>query len=131
MVSGSDHLAKTLLVRFPSLAEIRVIDPRLARVTCTVRDGRRAFVAQLLTHTKRRSYVRWDPGCMTPDRSEDQALIDSIIGRLASQCVAHSWTNDRVLIIDNWSVLHGRTKLSDAAHGRRALERVLAHEATQ
>lgn len=52
--------------------------------------------------------IRFDPNCMSPKNKEAGLFRDKIIELATRDIDVVKWTGDKALIIDNWSVLHGR-----------------------
>ena len=85
-----------------------------------ITNGRNSFFSTILS--KSRQFVRYDPGCMaatTLDGVESLAVLSR-----------HKWQNDvenfhwkpgKVLIIDNWRILHGRGQACAPDQNRKLL----------
>jgi hypothetical protein len=127
-VAGSDALGQTRLVRTDELRSGHLLRERLLRATCVVRDGPRAFAARVLAEGHGYAYLRWDPGCMTPTGPSDERAIREMVRFLSERCESHDWLDAHALLVDNWAVLHGRSRVRVSYGGRRALERVLVRD---
>jgi len=86
-----------------------------------VRNGRHSFYASVLSG--RRSFFRWDPGCMLAKDEYArvaQAAIERELG--AMDPIRHQWKAGSILVLDNWKVLHGRERC-DREGARRVIYR--------
>ena len=80
---------------------------RLEREVFTYRSGRWTFNDPVLS--RRRAFVRFDPGCMvSATRYADDLLRDLITATLEAPRREVRWTPGLVLVVDNWKMLHGR-----------------------
>jgi hypothetical protein len=127
LMAGSESPMPTLLARTHGLQQNPDAWKRLARTTCVVRDGRRGFLTCVAANGSRGSFVRWDPGCMTPTSPEDESAIADMTRVVVSGGVTrHCWSEGRAMVIDNWAVLHGRGEVDTPGTTKyRALERIL------
>jgi hypothetical protein len=93
----------------------------LVRAVFLVRNGRSSFYTTALDSQE--CFLRHDPGCMQPiDRKAidvGAALINQLQGASIHE---HTWLRDDLLVIDNWSTLHGRPAVNDHT---RELRRVM------
>jgi alpha-ketoglutarate-dependent taurine dioxygenase len=72
-----------------------------------VRNGRRSFYSSIRDPS--RPFIRFDQGCMTPIDDHARRTMDAIADSGASiEQTAIYWRKGDVLILDNWSMLHGR-----------------------
>lgn len=114
----------TLLARIDPRSLLRRDVTLLARETWLVRGGfGRTFFAPVLDNS--RMIMRFDPGCMTQPLGT-QLTGARILSRMfaATQVVRIDWEPGRTLVIDNWTVFHGRPQVvTDVA--RRVLLRQL------
>jgi hypothetical protein len=94
----------------------------LAGTPLRVVNGRQSFFS---TITKRgRPFVRYDPGCMRAATSDGQRALAVLSDAASAEQVSEvRWRKGRVLIIDNWRVLHGRS-IATAPDPNRTLLRV-------
>ncbi len=86
-------------------------------------NGRRSFYGTVLAPD--RSFIRYDPGCMFPTSNRGKAAM-SIFSTLRDNGPIESigWREGKILVIDNWRVLHGRCVAE--GHGvERRISRVL------
>lgn len=84
--------------------------------------GRQGFLCPLLSEGHA---FRYDPLCMHPHDALAVGVEDELRRCLESEAPEHfMWTEGRVLIIDNWRVLHGRGTSAREDFGR-ILERVI------
>jgi hypothetical protein len=83
-----------------------------------------SFLCSLSFHTIEGFGTRFDPVCMQPQNAAAQSVID----RFAAICpepIQITWKQNRLLVIDNWHVLHGRASSAMLDSGKRVLKRVL------
>jgi alpha-ketoglutarate-dependent taurine dioxygenase len=72
-------------------------------------NGRKSFFSTILQ--KNRSFIRHDPGCMVPTEERGEVAQKMFCrDRFDSLVVPIKWEPQKVLIIDNWRFLHGRSK---------------------
>jgi hypothetical protein len=76
-----------------------------------VKNGANSFYSTLLTRDS--GYLRFDPGCMIGVTSISRKLIQELTSRELPPTYSHQWSVGDVLIIDNWHMLHRRTKIDD------------------
>jgi hypothetical protein len=89
----------------------------LYRAPFRIRNGKNSFFGTILS--KARHFVRYDPGCMHPvDASAKQAMGVFSKERWSSYVEKIAWTEGRVVIIDNWRVLHARGRAETLDHDR-------------
>ncbi|EIG58036.1 TauD/TfdA family dioxygenase [Bradyrhizobium sp. WSM1253] len=88
-----------------------------------VSNGRRSFYTTIVQPG--RGFIRFDMGCMTP-ASVEAVHVQAAIQSQLDCCMMATihWREGDVLIIDNWSVLHGRGEAAIAASPDRCLVRV-------
>lgn len=84
----------------------------LYRSPFRVRNGRRSFFSTILS--KDRQFVRLDPGCMSPASDDGFKALNVYSESKQEDSIDRvKWKTGRVLLLDNWRVLHGRA----AGHG--------------
>lgn len=94
----------------------------LQRTPLRVTNGRNSFFSTILA--KNRPFVRFDPGCMTPLTADGRrALAVFSKSRWPDHVETIYWHEGKVLVIDNWRLLHGRGK-ADCSDSDRTLLRV-------
>ncbi|WP_375576644.1 TauD/TfdA family dioxygenase [Paracidovorax oryzae] len=71
-----------------------------------VRNGRASFYATIAGVD--RPWVRFDPGCMVPKTAQGRALLDVMESLQVQSLVSVKWAAGKILIIDNWAMLHRR-----------------------
>lgn len=100
-VNPGSTAVPTVLTRFQDLG----VDGKAG--VFLVRNGRRSFYSSI--RDRSRPFIRFDQGCMTPiddhARHTMQALAESA-ARIEQPAIY--WRKGDVLILDNWSMLHGR-----------------------
>lgn len=87
-----------------------------------VTNGRNSFFSTILSKT--RSFVRFDPGCMTavtPDGRQSLEVLSR--NNWPEHVEIVHWVVGTVLIIDNWRLLHGRGH-ADCSDSDRTLLRI-------
>ncbi|MCB1467860.1 MAG: TauD/TfdA family dioxygenase [Rhizobiaceae bacterium] len=99
------------LTRLAPISALKFSPGELSLLTSAVmlvRSGRRSFYSTILDRC--RPFLRYDPGCMEPldARGEDALqIVSDAIGRI--EVIKHEWRRGELLLINNWSMLHGRT----------------------
>jgi hypothetical protein len=94
----------------------------LADSTFLVRNGRNSYYSSLFWENE--NFCRIDFNCMIPATKNAHLLKDRLIRYIqAKDFEKVYWKTGRLLIVDNWSVLHGRGDGSD--FGKRSLARAL------
>ena len=85
-----------------------------------VRNGRKSYFSTILS--KERPFVRFDQGCMTPTSSDGATALD-IYSRhnWPDSIEAVRWKTGKVVVIDNWRILHGREASHDMDSDRKLL----------
>ncbi|WP_420803849.1 TauD/TfdA family dioxygenase [Rhodovulum sulfidophilum] len=70
------------------------------------------------------TFLRYDPGCLEPLGERGREALQLVADRITrAHSYALHWRQRDILIIDNWRVLHGRSR---SAHGSgRSLARIL------
>lgn len=85
-----------------------------------VTNGRNSFFSTILS--KSRTFVRFDPGCMTPTTPEGgKALAVLERQNWPDYIETIQWKSGMVLVIDNWRMLHGRSQADCPDTNRRLL----------
>ena len=120
MGSGSCH---TVVKRLPGMAAPVARDLRAA--FWLVR-GRRRFYASILEDEVGTLRYRWDPMIMEPANTEARTILKRWLAEVAGSvnCSTIEWEAGRVLILDNWQVLHRRSRATELDEQERVLERV-------
>lgn len=84
-------------------------------------NGRRSFFSSVLS--SKRIFVRYDPGCMVPVDSMSKRVKNFMSGLKNERATKEvEWTTGKVVVIDNWRVLHGRAA-ADTTSSDRSLIR--------
>jgi alpha-ketoglutarate-dependent taurine dioxygenase len=113
----------TTLIRFRDLKLAASERTQLEAAPFLVRNGRRSFYSTICSPS--RMFVRYDAGCMMPQGPQSEASA-RLIAHRANEIgftLVH-WRTGDVLVIDNWTVLHGRGLGSSQASSDRKLLRV-------
>ncbi len=88
-----------------------------------VKNGRKSFYSSI--HSKDKPFFRFDPGCMYPVSVDGEKAMNAMLSeRHAGMMVEVPWQKNRVAIIDNWRMLHGRDN-NRPADPRRSLLRIM------
>jgi alpha-ketoglutarate-dependent taurine dioxygenase len=113
----------TTLIRFRDLKATASERTRFEAAPFLVRNGRRSFYSTICSAS--RKFIRYDAGCMMPQGSESEASVKLIAHRAreVGPTLVH-WRTGDVLVIDNWTVLHGRGLWVSEASSDRKLLRV-------
>nr|WP_315233999.1 hypothetical protein [uncultured Albidiferax sp.] len=76
------------------------------RETFAVRNGRASFYSTIASAD--RPWIRFDPGCMVAQTEQGRDLLNAVELQPAQSFINVEWTADKILIVNNWSVLHRR-----------------------
>lgn len=88
-----------------------------------IRCGRGSFYGTILSPDRR--FIRYDPGCMEPMCSRGEEALKLLATERWSELEERIiWRKGRVVVIDNWRMLHGRAS-AGANDSPRKLLRVL------
>jgi len=114
----------TVLVDFNEIAISNEERTTLLNSPFRVRNGRSSFYGTVLS--KDRDFIRYDPGCMTPAK-ECQVSVEDIFSdvRTAQLQSRIRWKSGKIVVIDNWRMLHGRRGKESEKGSDRVLYRVL------
>lgn len=86
-------------------------------------NGRQSFYGTILAED--RPFIRYDPGCMSLTSARGQMAL-SVFSSLPTACakISINWIEGKIVVVDNWRVLHGRG--AGNGHGLdRIISRVL------
>ena len=113
VVPGS---ARTILCSAPPLGP-----PELDAVASgifIVANGRQSFLGSI--YQRGRHFLRFDSACMKPIDSSSREALRLFASVLGSRGVVteYAWTAGDILIIDNWTTLHGRSAVADISRHR-------------
>lgn len=87
-----------------------------------IKNGRKSFYSSI--KSKDRSFFRFDPGCMHPVSVDGEKAMNALRAeRHVANLTEIEWAKNRIIIIDNWRMLHGRSN-HDQADLRRSLLRI-------
>jgi Taurine catabolism dioxygenase TauD, TfdA family len=88
-----------------------------------IENGKNSFYGTILN--KSREFIRYDPGCMTPTSRQGEILMSFFEkDKLEYAVKPINWVKGRILVIDNWRVLHGRNP-GNFGTSERLIRRVL------
>jgi hypothetical protein len=85
-----------------------------------LRTGPRSFYATVMA--KGQPFVRFDPGCMQGATTRAKALMRRLLDQDLAPTQTHHWEPGKVLVIDNWKMLHRRADATNSTN--RTLYRV-------
>jgi hypothetical protein len=114
---ASSDAARTTITTVPCMDQVTL--EHIAAGIFVVASGRGGFLGSICQ--KDRPFCRFDPLCMRPvDRASEDAMrsFEELIS--GQQRTMIQWSVGDVVILDNWSVLHGRS----AGTGERVLLRL-------
>jgi hypothetical protein len=107
---------RSVVTRLVDWREIRLPADDLSLLksaTFLIRTGRRSFYSTILSD--HRPFIRYDPGCMEPtDKRGFEAMARMENALANSTQIKIDWCPGRLLIFDNWTLLHARGDASDA-----------------
>ena len=108
------------MAAIPMLEEDRLL---LMSEPFRIINGRRSFYGTVLAPD--RPFIRYDPGCMFPTRDRGKAAMSLFATlRLSGPKESIRWREGKILVIDNWRVLHGRSS-AQGYGSERIISRVL------
>jgi hypothetical protein len=109
-------LLDTLLLKIEAPLRDELLDERFF-----VQNGRHSFYSTILSH--RRPFWRLDPGCMHPMTNRGAALLEvTSANSIGGQLSTFQWNQPgRILILDNWRMLHARGGILDTQLSRLLL----------
>ena len=86
-------------------------------------NGRKSFYGTILAEN--RPFIRYDPGCMAPTSSRGEIALSVLSSsRTEYLKIPIDWIEGKIVVIDNWRVIHGRG--TGVGHGsERTILRVL------
>ncbi len=88
-----------------------------------VKNGRKSFYSSV--RSKDRPFFRFDPGCMFPVSVDGEKAMNAMLAeRHAGGLIELLWRRNRIAVIDNWRMLHGRDNKCPA-DPRRSLLRIM------
>jgi hypothetical protein len=86
-------------------------------------NGRRSFYGTVLSEGRR--FVRHDPGCMSATSLTGEMALSVFSKHRTAQITRPiEWVSGKIVVIDNWRVMHGRGQLSGQG-SERVIWRVL------
>lgn len=99
---------RTLLFDAKNISLNRKQNDLLYSVPLRINNGRNSFFDTILS--KRRRFIRYDPGCMKPICKEGYSSLSVFSKQNYKEDIKEiKWFPGKVLIIDNWRLLHGRS----------------------
>lgn len=111
----------TLLCGWKTIRDAIRSTEQLMREVFWYRNGRRSLADTIVDRERR--FVRFDATCMVPATRSGRDVLDKIsLAIRGIEVVHHEWLPQTALLIDNWSVLHGRADAQ--CDGTRVLLRV-------
>ena len=122
---GATHTVPTIVLDSSCLPS--ELTPDLRAACFRARAWSTGFACNVLSQCRRVTLFRWDPHTMNPLDSFARTTAASLVGvfdKLPTASSAIPWEDaGRVLLLDNWRVLHARPDASNTSG--RCLERVL------
>lgn len=99
---------RTILLDTKRLSLSKAQKDLLYRAPFRIENGRNSFFGTILS--KCRSFVRYDPGCMTPFANDGEYALEVYSEtRWPPHIQEIRWSQGHAVVIDNWRVLHGRS----------------------
>lgn len=116
-LNADEHAAATRLLNWRELDFGPDLCVEMASAPMLVRSGRRSFYATLLPACA--SYLRYDGECVQAIDRRGASLLSLVGAVVAGTSVTlHRWSVGTILLIDNWSALHGRAPARDVSDRR-------------
>lgn len=94
--------------------DARSVLPASHRETFVVKNGGSSFYSTIASLD--RLWIRFDPGCMNARSAQGCAMLEALDSLPTQPYLNLEWTVGRILIIDNWAVLHRRGNASGIGH---------------
>lgn len=116
---GDDNRPTVLLdtAKLPLNSSQRLL---LQSAPLRVSSGRNSFFSTVLS--KARKFARYDPGCMTATTADGaEALAVLSRGNWQNDIATFHWEPGKLLVVDNWRILHGRSAASATDQNRKLL----------
>lgn len=99
---------KTFLLNFRNLPITKIERNYLMSEPFKILNGRKSFYGTVLEQN--RPFIRYDPGCMSPISPYGEIALDAFSQqRTARAIISIDWFEGKIVVIDNWRVLHGRS----------------------
>ena len=115
--------APTVLLDTRAIRLTREQRGALLNAVFLIRNGRKSFYGTI--SSAGRPFIRFDLGCMEGQSDNCSTAVSGYTDRTAtSRTTSYEWTPGKVLVIDNWRMLHGRGVIGDTQPGR-VLRRVM------
>lgn len=121
-VGTSNNPEPTLLIDFKSKqltsAEKYFLNNRIWKIN----DGFKIFYSPI--KNQQRDFIRLDYGCMelVDKREGDQEIMSGIINKF--EVIEVSWIKNKIMIVDNWRMMHSRPRINPKNKQNRILERI-------
>ncbi len=128
LVEGEENSRPTLILSIEAL-NLSSSDLRLLkREVWLVNGGHGRFLSPLVNDTlvPGATVLRFDPCCMRPATEgfgASQQILEQAISNVSPINV--DWMRERLLVLDNWRVLHARSDQPQEQDTNRLLERIL------
>ena len=117
---------KTLLIDWASL-QLNDSDINLLKnAVFLVKDGARSFYSSIVSDNNQ--FIRYDVGCMHATGLDSKKALQILSSTLnKSVKIEIEWEENDILVLDNWRILHGRSRSNDPMNvsESRELHRVL------
>lgn len=106
-LSEEESNRRTVLMDFLEMDISKLERDILFNAPFKITNGRNSFYGTVLS--RQRNYVRYDPGCMTPATKYGHGVFDIFSEECTKSMLRHiTWARGKIVIIDNWRMLHGR-----------------------
>lgn len=127
----SSSTCPTLLLDFRAHLKGQPFESALGKTLYLVANGRKSFLTTIGGRVASGAVLlRFDRDCLRPTNRQSMATLDELEASLAAcKIIEMAWSAHKVLIIDNWRMLHGRGDARDSNDRKRVLERILVTEA--
>ena len=122
-LSEGESKRKTILMDFREIDITKSERELLFNAPFKIANGRNSFYGHVLS--RKRNYIRYDPGCMSPATAYGKRISDIFSQeRTKNKLKSIMWSTGKIIVVDNWRVLHGRGEpVSDGLD--RVLYRIL------
>lgn len=124
-----DSSNSTLLKDLTLLEFSKPLELDLQRQLFTVRDKNKDFYTSIINVSNKRKFYRYNPICMKPTNDaavEANRRFDQNLSKLP--VISVPFSNNRLLIFNNWRYLHGRNQINLENGAIRSVHRIFVFE---